>query len=134
MSSPTQIRLLPYALPDRPVARIQLIAIRRMAAHGLHDAQASLLMLRWFGLDYRRKLVLLRALIHELAQISRRTIQLAPCCAGRMTADEALLIRVLEQVGADPADAASAMTELTQNDAICQPLTLAAMLCRPRCG
>lgn len=132
MPLPAQTCLLPHSLPADPNTRIQLVAIRRMAAHGLRDAQASLLMLRWFGLDYRRRLVLLRALIHELAQVSRRTIQLAPCCAGRMTADEALLIRVLEQVGNDPADAASALIELTKTDSICQPLSLAAMLCRPR--
>lgn len=134
MPLPAQTCLLPHSLPTDAATRIQLVAIRRMAAHGLRDAQASLLLLRWFGLDYRRRLVLLRALMHELAQVSRRTIQLAPCCAGRMTADEALLVRALDQVDADPADAASALIELTQNDAIEQPLSLAAMLARPRCG
>jgi hypothetical protein len=122
--------LLPQALPTNMDARVQLIALRRMAAHGLRDARASMLMLHQFGLDYRRRLVLLRAFVHELAQASRRTIQLAPCCAVRMTADEALLLRALGSAADDPADAADALLDLTKGGAVCHPLSLAAMLGR----
>ena len=47
-------------------------------------------MLGAFGRSYRRPLVLMRAMMLELARASSRKILVAPCCCARMTADEAL--------------------------------------------
>ena len=122
--------ILPHALPPERDLRVQLVALRRMAAHGLRDAGASLLMLDHFRLDYRRRLVLLRAFVHELAQASHRTIRLAPCCALRMTADEALLLHALACAPTDPEAAGDALAELTDGGAIAHSLSLATMLAR----
>ena len=128
---PPETALLPHALPFDSDLRLYLVCIRRMAAHGLQDARASLLMLDRFGLDWRRRLVLLRAFVHELAQTSQRRIRLAPCCAGRMTADEAQIIAVLENATDVPEQAAATLAALTANRAVASPLSLAAMLARP---
>ncbi len=63
-----------------------LVAMRRMAAHGIRDAHAALLMLDLFGGRFRRPLVLLRAFMLEFARASQRSIKVAPCCSLRMTA------------------------------------------------
>ena len=122
--------LLPHALPDDPDQRVQLIALRRMAAFGLHDARASLMLLERHGMDWRRKLVLLRAFVNELAQCSQRRIKLAPCCVGRMTSDEARIVEVLDTAQREPHRAATALRALTAGPVIGGPLSLAAMLAR----
>lgn len=114
------------SLPDLAEQRCLLVCARRMAAHGLHDAQASALMLRAFRLEYRRKLVLLRAFLLELAQASNRTISLAPCCAIAMTADEARIVGVFASANHDPAGAVRRLAELTGDGRTCHALSLAA--------
>lgn len=79
-------------LPADPRARALLVMLRRMAIHGIRDAQAAWLALRWFGAGFRKPLVLLRCYILELAEASRRTICIAPCCTPGMTRDELLLL------------------------------------------
>lgn len=72
-----------------------LRAARLMAVGGVNDARAAALMLGWFGRNYRRPLVLMRAMMLELARVSQRRIQLGPPCCTRMTRDEALMLRAL---------------------------------------
>jgi len=87
--------ILPHPLPARPNARLALFAMRRMAAAGLHDAHAALALFTSFRAGYRRPLVLMRALMAEISRVSNRRLMVAPCCCGRMTADESRLIRAI---------------------------------------
>lgn len=84
--------LLPRLAPVVPEKRLLLYAIRRMGAHGLHDAHAVNAMLGSLGRGYRRPLILLRAFMAESARASQLTIKIASCCCGRMTRDETMLI------------------------------------------
>lgn len=74
---------------------IFLKAARLMAIGGVNDAGAAALMLGWFGRTYRRPLVLMRALMLELSRVSQRRIELAPPCSGRLTRDEAAMLRAM---------------------------------------
>lgn len=86
---------LPYRLPETMAARILLLAIRRMGAHGLNDAVAANSFLSAFGAGFRRPLLLTRAFMAELAATSTTTIPIAPCCCARMTwAEEAMLTAI----------------------------------------
>ena len=116
---------LPLPLPRTETQRLVLRCLRRMAAHGIHDAQAALWVFERFGLGFRRPLVLLRAFVVELAQYSQRRIQLAPCCALRMTLDEARLIGVLAAAATSPASAQRQLRELTGGLAAPSPYSLA---------
>lgn len=98
----TTIAALPYALPACPNARIALFALRRMGAHGLHDARASHALFTAFGQDFRRPLVLMRALVAELAGTAAGTIAIAPCCCARMTAAERTMLIILARVETAP--------------------------------
>lgn len=82
-------------------ARLFLATARFMAIGGVNDAQPTSLMLAQFGRNYRRPLILMRALMLELARISQRTIVMAPPCCTRMTADEALMLSALRRDEAD---------------------------------
>ncbi|MEK7342674.1 MAG: DUF6628 family protein [Pseudomonadota bacterium] len=84
---------LPRPMPDGYGSRLFLFGIRRMASAGVNDAHAANAMLGAFGRSYRRPLVLMRAMMLELARASSRKILVAPCCCARMTADEALLMQ-----------------------------------------
>lgn len=83
---------LPHALPPSNAARLLLLAIRRMGAHGLNDAVAANTFLSAFGNGFRRPLVLARAFMAELAATATTTIPIAPCCCARMTWAESTLI------------------------------------------
>ncbi|MEW4447595.1 DUF6628 family protein [Qipengyuania sp. JC766] len=96
MSQPSQPCALPYALPNDRVLRPTLVMLRRMAAHGLRDARATMLAIDTFGADFRKPLTLMRCYLHELATASCRNIRIAPCCAPRMTRDEALMMETIE--------------------------------------
>lgn len=74
---------------------IFLKSARLMAIGGANDARATSVIMGWFGRNYRRPLVLMRALMLELARASRRSIQLAPPCSTRITRDEATMLRAL---------------------------------------
>jgi hypothetical protein len=119
-------RLLPLPVPPIADEQLLLFIVRRLAAHGLHDAHAANAMLCSFGLSYRRPLMLLRAFMLELARASRRSITVAPCCAARMTLDEGRIMAALTQAGSDRACAMHHLREVTA-DADAHPALSAAM-------
>lgn len=86
-------------LPDNRGRRVALVLIRRMAGCGLRDASAALLALDTFGPSFQRPLTLARSLVVDLANTSRRTIRLAPCCAPGMTQDEGLIVAMMDGGG-----------------------------------
>lgn len=93
--------LLIRSAPETPIDRTLLFAMRRMAMGGLNDAHATHAMFSTLGRSHRRPLVLLRALMAELARCSRNRILVAPCCCGRMTHGEAMLMGALGVAGTD---------------------------------
>jgi hypothetical protein len=80
---------------SQPTRLFLLRIIRLMAVGGINDARATAMLLAQFGRNHRRALVLIRAMMLEIARISNRTILLAPPCCGRITRDEALLLSAL---------------------------------------
>lgn len=116
---------LPLPLPQEDTQRLVLRCLRRMAAHGTRDAQAALWVFEAFGIHFRRPLVLLRAFVVEVAQVSARRISVAPCCAMRVTLDEARLIGVLAAATDNPAAAAHHLRLLTDGAEVSSPLSLA---------
>ena len=105
-------RALPHVLPPCENARIALFAIRRMAAHGLADARASQILFIAFGSDFRRPLLLLRALMADLASRSTASIAVAPCCCTRMTPAEQALLVVLARAETAPDSARLLLADL----------------------
>ena len=112
---------LPLPLPREDTQRLVLRCLRRMAAHGTRDAQAALWVFEAFGIHFRRPLVLLRAFVVDVAQVSARRISVAPCCAMRMTLDEARLIGVLAAAGDNPVAAAHHLRALTGGTNVSSP-------------
>jgi len=104
--------LLPHAAPASPYRRLLLFAIRRMAVGGISDAHAAHAIFTGFGLGYWRPLVLLRALMAELARVSTVQLMIAPCCCSRMTRDEAMLLDLIAEAPARPAQVHQAMGDL----------------------
>lgn len=104
--------LLPHSLPPCENARIVLFAMRRMGAHGLADARASHTMVTAFGQSFRRPLVLLRALMADLAATSAGTIAIAPCCCARATPAEAAMLSILARIETAPETARLLMADL----------------------
>ena len=98
--------ILPHSSPDCPYSRLLLFAMRRMAAGGLNDAHAAHALIAGFGINFRRPLVLLRALMAEMSRVSGKTLLIAPCCCGRMTDDEARMIAAISGSNDSPAAAA----------------------------
>lgn len=84
--------LLPHGAPDESGARLFLNAVRRLGVGGLGDAYAASMMMGVFGLSFRRPLVLMRALMAEVARASQRSIMIAPSCCCRMTVAESMLL------------------------------------------
>ena len=120
--------VLPLPLPVDPAQRLVLVAVRRMASGGIRDAHAAHLFLRTFGLHFRKPLVLMRAFMVETAHASAGTIRVAPCCAHRMTLDEARMVGIVACAASNPANAADHLRELTGSRDICAPLSAAAAL------
>jgi hypothetical protein len=100
-TSPISI-LLPRPAPVLPDQRLLLYAIRRIGAHGLHDAHAANALFGTFGRSYRRPLILLRAFMAETARASQLTIKITACCCARMTRDEIMLIDTIVSAISDP--------------------------------
>lgn len=111
-------------VPPCGAARLFLFAVRRMAAAGVDDAHAANALLATFGRRYRRPLVLLRAMMLELARVSDRKIMVAPCCCSRMTADEARLLLAIKDSDRNPAAAYEELSTL-----IASPAGLGALTC-----
>ncbi len=108
----TATAVLPHALPECKNARIALFAMRRMGANGLADARAAHTLFTAFGQNFRRPLVLLRALMADLAGASSGTIAIAPCCCARMTPAEAAMLTIIARVEVAPEAARLLMADL----------------------
>lgn len=116
---------LPLPLPENEDLRLVLRIMRRMAAHGLRDAEAALLAIDGYGHGFRRPLVLLRVFVAELAQCSHRRITMAPGCALRMTMDEARIVGVLATASHNRANAREHLRALTDRHDVCSPFSAA---------
>ena len=130
MPEPRGPYLLPLPLPERRMERSILFAVRRMAAHGIHDVSATWLMIDLFSTRFRRPLVLLRAFLLELAHAASGSISIAPCCAPRMTEDEGLLMLTLSAASNDRAAAEDALVRLTGSTFVFEPLSAAVVFGR----
>ncbi|HKT75620.1 MAG TPA: DUF6628 family protein [Sphingobium sp.] len=111
---------VPHALA-RPIPggyghRLFLYVLRRMASAGVNDAHAANAMIGAFGRSYRRPLILMRAMMLELARTATRKILVAPCCCARMTGDEAALIQAIGTALAHPHEAYDDLTRLLGSD------------------
>ena len=130
MTMPGGACLLPLPLPDDRIERSVLFAVRRMAAHGVRDVSAAWLILDLFSTGFRRPLVLLRAFMLELAHTATAPIRVAPCCAPRMTEHEGLIMLTLFGASEDMATAGDALTRLTGNAQMFEPLSAAVVFGR----
>ncbi|RZL99703.1 MAG: hypothetical protein EOP68_23850 [Sphingomonas sp.] len=108
----TAMALLPHPLPTCPNARVALFAMRRMGAQGLADARAAHLLFTAFGQNFSRPLILLRALMADLAGASAGTIAIAPCCCARMTPAESAMLTILARIETAPDVARYLMADL----------------------
>lgn len=106
----------PRPLPGGYGNRLFLYVMRRMATAGVNDAHAANAMLGAFGRSYRRPLVLMRAMMLELARTSSRKILIAPCCCSRMTGDEALMMQAVGGALRNPRIAYDNVASLLGND------------------
>jgi hypothetical protein len=122
--------MLPLPLPAGRTERTVLFALRRMAAHGVRDANACWLMLDLFGPRFRRPLVLLRAFMLELSHAARGPVRVAACCTPRMTADEAEILKILFGAAYDLPSAEDALSSLTRNPGVGEALSAAAVFAR----
>lgn len=104
--------MLPHIAPECPYTRLLLFGVRRIAAGGLNDAYAVNALLGGFGINFRRPLVLLRALMAEISRVSTRKLLVAPCCCGRMTDDEAQLLAAIAGANTAPHGAALMLADL----------------------
>lgn len=107
---------LPRPIPGGYGNRLFLYVLRRMATAGVNDAHAANAMLGAFGRSYRRPLVLMRAMMLELARSATRKILVAPCCCARMTADEGLLMHAIGTALQDPHGAYDRVSTLLGSD------------------
>jgi len=103
---------LPHAMPPCPNARLALFAVRRMGANGLSDAHVAHAFINGFGETFRRPLVLMRALMADLAANSTCPIAIAPCCCGRITSAESALLTILSRAGTAPESARLLLADL----------------------
>ncbi len=96
LADPRTADTRPVGLARADAPRLLFLkAARLMAIGGANDARAASVVMGWFGRNYRRPLVLMRALMLEMARVSQRRIQLAPPCSSRLTRDEATMLRAL---------------------------------------
>lgn len=105
--------ILPHPIPRQAPAQLILFTVRRMAIGGLTDAHAANALLGRFGKSYRRPLVLMRALMAELARNAHRPIIVAPCCCGRMTQAETMLLSAIATANVDVAHAHEQLSVLS---------------------
>lgn len=94
--------LLPHPLPEPAGDRLLLLAIRRMGAHGLSDAQVAQRFVAMCGHGFRRPLVLARSFMAELAATATTTIAIAPGCCARMTWAEAAILTAIGEAERRP--------------------------------
>lgn len=106
------MQILPHLLPPCANARVALFAMRRMGAYGLADARAAHAMFTTFGERFRRPLILMRALMSDMAATSASPIAIAPCCCARMTSAESALLTILARAETAPETARLLMADL----------------------
>ncbi|HMO67823.1 MAG TPA: hypothetical protein PKE25_04025, partial [Novosphingobium sp.] len=70
----------------------------------------------------------MRAFMVETARASAGRIRVAPCCAHRMTLDEARMVGIVACAASNPANAAQHLRALTGSRDIGAPLSAAAAL------
>lgn len=109
-------RLLPHSAPDDSGARLFLQSVRRIGVGGLGDAHAASLLIGAFGLSFRRPLILMRALMAELARASQQPIMIAPSCCCRMTIGESILLRAVAMACDEPRRAHARLCHLCAVD------------------
>ena len=107
---------LPRPIPGGYGNRLFLYILRRMATAGVNDAHAANAMIGAFGRSYRRPLILMRAMMLELARTASRKILVAPCCCARMTVDEGVLMQAVGTSIQDPRLAYDQVANLLGND------------------
>ncbi|MFK4792932.1 DUF6628 family protein [Sphingobium sp. ZW T5_29] len=107
---------LPRPIPGGYGNRLFLYILRRMATAGVNDAHAANAMIGAFGRSYRRPLILMRAMMLELARTASRKILVAPCCCARMTVDEGVLMQAVGTSIQDPRMAYDQVATLLGND------------------
>ena len=120
---------LPTTLPEDANARVLLFAFRRMGAHGLDDAVAATAIMRTFGARFRRPLVLLRAMMADLAHAATCPISIAPCCCTRMTGSEATVLTIVARAETAPESARLLLGDLIgvrRPDGVLASITLVA--------
>lgn len=101
--SPVQgSRALIQPVPRDPRPHLALQVIRRMGAHGIKDAGAAQAMMAAFGIGWRKPWLLAQTMMLDLSRAATHPITIAPCCCGRMTTDEAQLLRVIACASSDP--------------------------------
>lgn len=93
---------LPKPLPEAPGARLVLLAVRRLGAHGLADARTAEAFLAAFGSGFQRPLILMRGFLADMADAATLPISIAPCCCARMTGAEAAVVDALAVVQERP--------------------------------
>ena len=103
MPSPASLtEALPVLQPEDAGARLLLFGMRQMGMHGLADACAANAFVTAFGKGFQRPLILLRALMADMAASATGPIAIAPWCCPRMTGSEAALLAVLGRVRDNP--------------------------------
>ena len=80
---------LPRSMPHGYGNRLFLYTMRRMASAGVNDAHAANAMLGAFGRSYRRPLVLMRAMMLEVARCATRRPKRTAISAARWTSTQA---------------------------------------------
>ncbi|MES1970828.1 MAG: DUF6628 family protein [Pseudomonadota bacterium] len=110
--APASAQILPLPMSACPNARLALFAIRRIGAHGLGDAHAAHALLNAFGEGFRRPLVLMRALMADIAGTAVNPISIAPCCCNRMTTAEDAVLTILARVETTPDTARLLLADL----------------------
>ena len=120
---------LPFAAPMVGTNQLLLYVIRRMGAHGLHDAAAANALLGVFGMPYRRPMIMLRAFMAETARGADKKILIAACCCARMTIDEARLIESIATSLEDPRGASLLLRQAMGCDQDVGALSAAQAVC-----
>lgn len=112
MSAVATLAALPHSLPMCPNGRVALFAMRRIGGHGLADARAAHALFTSFGEGFRRPLMLIRALMADMAATAAGPISIAPCCCARMTHAESALLTILSRVELYPETARLLLSDL----------------------
>ena len=128
-NKPVVTNPLPFAAPMIGTNQLLLYVIRRMGAHGLHDAAATNALLGVFGMNYRRPMIMLRAFMAETARGAEKKILIAACCCARMTIDEARLIEAIATSLDDPRGASLLLRQTMGCDQDVGALSAAQAVC-----